>query len=180
MKTRIFAVLTALSLVWLLALSAQEPKPANPAPASSDDQLLVLTISSAIVRDAQNLQFGRIEQILVDPVSGKIEYAFVAGTVFTNVIPKVTPIPWRLLTARGGQVGPFGAPGINQSLQINMERQKLMKAPSFDRRHWPDLTQKDWAHPYLSYYGMEAGEPKQKSNSDAGAPAPAVKETAPK
>jgi hypothetical protein len=177
MKTRIFAALAALSLVWILAASAQEPKPVN-APSDAQDQPVVLTVTSATVRDAQNLPFGRIEQILVDPSSGKIEFAFVANTVFTNVIPKITPIPWRLLTARGERSGPYGAPGINQMLQINMERQKLMKAPSFDRRKWPDLTKKDWAHDYLSYYGMEAGGPKEKASSEPAVPA--VKEPAAK
>jgi hypothetical protein len=176
MKNRIFALLAVQSLVWLLATSAQEPKPVN-TPTDTHDQPVVITVTSATVRDAQNLPFGRIEQILVDPSSGKIEFAFVANTVFTNVVPKVTPIPWRLLTARGERTGPYGAPGINQVLQINMERQKLMKAPSFDRRRWPDISSKDWAHTYLSYYGMEAGEPKEKAVQDAPpATAPAVKE----
>ncbi|HUR45905.1 MAG TPA: hypothetical protein VMZ27_08545 [Candidatus Saccharimonadales bacterium] len=158
--------------------NAQEPKPVNSATSSQDDQYLVLTVSSATVRDAQNLPYGRIEQILVHPSSGKIEYAFVANTVFTNIIPKVTPIPWRLLTARSEPVGRFGAPGINQVLQINMEREKLMKAPSFDRRKWPDLTKKDWAHPYLTYYGLEAGGDK-KAKSDSNEAVPGVPATTP-
>jgi hypothetical protein len=179
MKTKIFALLGALALAWLLAANGQEPKPVN-APADTEDQPVVLTVSSTTVRDAQNLPFGRVEQILVDPSSGKIEYAFVANTVFTNVYPKVTPIPWRLLTAHGEKTGPAGAPGINQVLQVNMDRQKLMKAPSFDRRRWPDITKKDWAHPYLTYYGMEAGDGKAQPNPDPAAGAPAVKEPAAK
>lgn len=147
---------TALAFA-LLSTHAQEPQPAQKSPAnSSAEEPVVLKVTSATVRDAQNQIFGRIEELIINPDSGKIEFAFVANAINTNVIAKVTPIPWRLLTARTDKRGPFGSPGINQVLQINMERDKLLKAPSFDRRKYPDLTKKDWAHPYLSYYGEQA------------------------
>ncbi len=139
----------------------------NPPP----DQPVLLHVSSATVRDAQSQVFGRIEDILVDPSSGKIEFAFVAVTVFTNNgIAKITPIPWRLLASRAERFGLYGSPGLNQTFQVNMDRQKLMKAPAFDRRKWPDLSQKDWSHPYLSFYGVEAGTGEKKIRASEETP----------
>lgn len=146
--------------------SAQEPKPADRSPDASKDEPVVMKVTSATVRDAQGLIFGRVEDIVVDPSSGKIQFALVANAVNTNVIAKITPIPWRLLTARSERRGPFGSPGVNQVFQVNMEREKLLKAPAFDHRKWPDMSQKDWSHAYLSYYGLEAGPEGRKESPD--------------
>jgi hypothetical protein len=144
--------------------SAQENKtPDRPADATKDEPV-VMKVTSATVRDAQGLIFGRLEEIVVDPSSGKIDFALVANAVNTNVIAKITPIPWRLLSSRGERRGPFGSPGLNQIFQVNMEREKLMKAPAFDHRKWPDMSKKDWAHAYLTYYGLEAGPEARKES----------------
>jgi hypothetical protein len=126
------------------------------APASAErnaDEPLIFKVSSASVRDAQNLQFGRIEHLVVNPSTGNIEYALVVNTVITNTA-RVTPIPWRLLTNRTPVSR--AAPGINQVLQINEERNKLMKAPYFERYQWPDMSKKDWADPYNAYFKKQA------------------------
>jgi hypothetical protein len=146
--------------------SAQETKPADRPADASKDEPIVVKVTSVMVRDAQGLLFGRVDEIVVDPSSGKIQFAMVANAVNTNVISKITPIPWRLLTARSERRGPFGSPGLNQVFQVNMERDKLLKAPAFDRRKWPDMSQKDWSHAYLSYYGLEAGAEAGKESSD--------------
>jgi hypothetical protein len=154
-----------LMLAGAMFASAQEPAPPpKTGEAAAKEEAVVLKVTSAMVRDAQNQIFGKVEEIVVDPASGKIEFAFVANAINTNVISKITPVPWRLLTARSERVGPFGSPGVNQVLQVNMDREKLMKAPAFDRRKWPDMTKKDWAHPYLTYYGLEAGPEKKETS----------------
>src|SRR4051794_12787373 len=87
--------------------SAQEPKPADKPAADAKDEPVVVRVTSATVRDAQGLVFGKMENIVIDPSSGKIEFAMVVNAVNTNVLTKVTPIPWRLLTARNERRGPF-------------------------------------------------------------------------
>jgi hypothetical protein len=37
---------------------------------------------------------------------------------------------------------------------VNMTREKLSMAPSFDEHHWPSLTDRSWSDQVYSYYGQ--------------------------
>src|SRR5262249_23042574 len=85
---------------------------------------------------------GTIEDIVVNPVSGVIEYAIVSlddlggrNRLFT--------IPWSSMSI---------SPSRDYVL-LDVDRARLARAPSFERDRWPDLGDPAWRRSIHDYYG---------------------------
>jgi sporulation protein YlmC with PRC-barrel domain len=94
------------------------------------------------VRNRAGEIIGTIEDIVVNPVSGAIEYAIVS------------------LDDLGGRNRLFTIPWSSMSLSpsrdyvlLDMDRDRLARAPSFDRDRWPDLGDSVWRRSIHDYYG---------------------------
>jgi sporulation protein YlmC with PRC-barrel domain len=136
-------------------------------------------LTGAEVKDSQGQSVGRIEDVVVNPSSGRIEFAVLSlssGTAASTTSPstttpatttttastagKLVPVPWMLL--RPGSVGSVSTttpttrtPGTEQqyAFSLNVDRSKLEQAPSFDRNNWPDISQGEWHQRIFSHYG---------------------------
>jgi len=76
--------------------------------------------------DVYNLEgdkLGEVEEVMLDKVSGQVAYAVLSFGGFLGIGHKHYPLPWSTVkydTSKGGYV-------------INMDKDKLEKAPSIDR-----------------------------------------------
>jgi sporulation protein YlmC with PRC-barrel domain len=101
------------------------------------------------VRNRAGEIIGTIEDIVVNPVSGAIEYAIVS------------------LDDLGGRNRLFTIPWTSMSLSpsrdyvfLDMDRDRLARAPSFDRDRWPDLGDPVWRRSIHDYYGSAVTNPR--------------------
>ncbi|CAN5199539.1 hypothetical protein BH09BAC2_BH09BAC2_19460 [soil metagenome] len=93
--------------------------------------LKYLTATSIIgdkVHNANDEHMGKIEDIMIDITSGKIEYVVIEFGGFLTIGEKYFAIPFRLL-----KVDPK-----NKSFIFNQPKEMLEKAPGFDMSHWPE------------------------------------------
>lgn len=93
--------------------------------------LQFLTASSIMkdkVRNRQGEDMGKIEDIMIDVTSGKIEYVVIAFGGFLTINEKYFAIPWRLLEIDAG----------NKCFILDQPKEKIEKAPGFDMDHWPE------------------------------------------
>ena len=115
-------------------------------------------IQGAQVKSATGENLGTIEDVIINPRSGRAEFAVLSvtgptGTTPTGAGEKLTPIPWRLLSFNSA-----GAAGAEQySFTANVDQTKLSSAPNFDKNQWPDMSSQDWTQKYYSYYGITPG-----------------------
>ncbi|HSN19408.1 MAG TPA: PRC-barrel domain-containing protein [Usitatibacter sp.] len=88
-------------------------------------------------------ELGQLEHVMIDVPSGRVAYAVLArGGVF-GLGAKLFAIPWEALT--------LDAP--RQCFVLDVERERLDRAPGFDRDHWPAMADEAWATGVHDYYG---------------------------
>ncbi|MBI1848887.1 MAG: PRC-barrel domain-containing protein [Planctomycetes bacterium] len=106
-----------------------------------------LTRASAIngrdVLSAVGDAFARVEDVVVDLTTGRIAFAVVALDNSARSSDTLYPIPWRVLTRNADR----------DEYVLNVDKEKLENAPSFDRRRWPDMADRVWAAEIATYYG---------------------------
>ncbi len=91
------------------------------------------------VRTAQTGDVGRLDDMVVDPDSGRVLYGILAyrGRLFA--------IPWNVLTLNTNA----------EQLVLHAEEKQLSDGFSFDQDNWPNLVDQDWATELHAHYNVE-------------------------
>jgi hypothetical protein len=96
----------------------------------------------ATIKDQQGNTVGQVNDFIVHPASGRIQFAVISLSDQTG---KLTAVPWPLLR-----------PGSDPStFTLNVDKQKLASAQTFDTTSWPDFSQPSTAQQIYSYYGIQ-------------------------
>lgn len=93
--------------------------------------LKFLTASSIIgdkVYNDKDEHMGKIEDIMIDITTGKIEYVVIEFGGFLTIGEKLFAIPFHML-----RVEP-----VRKAFVFSQPREMLEKAPGFDQNHWPE------------------------------------------
>ncbi|MDQ6758132.1 MAG: PRC-barrel domain-containing protein [Bacteroidota bacterium] len=99
--------------------------------AHSNSPLQFLTATSIIgdkVHNENNEHMGKIQDIMVNITTGKIEYVVIEFGGFLTIGEKYFAIPFGLL-----KVDPE-----KKAFIFNQPKEMLEKAPGFDLNHWPE------------------------------------------
>jgi sporulation protein YlmC with PRC-barrel domain len=84
---------------------------------------------------------GAVADIVGD-VKGQVIYVILSHGGFLGIGDKLIPLPWELLV-----------PGKRtKSLEIQLSKKDLQRAPNFDSNYWPDFTQSEWKTKTKKYY----------------------------
>ncbi len=102
-------------------------------------------IGDKVVNDAGE-DIGKIEEIMLHVPSGKIAYAVLSFGGFLGIGDKLFAIPWEALKLNED----------TKSFVLSIAKEKLEKAPGFDKDHWPDMADRKWSQEIYSYYGYRA------------------------
>jgi sporulation protein YlmC with PRC-barrel domain len=104
--------------------------------------------SKLVGADVENMQgedLGQIEDIVLDPQDGRVAYAVLSFGGFLGLGEKYFAIPWSALTAKAGE---------ENTLVLNVDKEKLKNAPGFDKNSWPNMADRTWGQQIHSYYGV--------------------------
>jgi hypothetical protein len=139
-------------------------------------------IIGAQVKSSTGEEIGRIEEVVLNPTSGRIDFAVISAE------SKLVPVPWQLLsvspssgasaqgstsssststsgtststdptsTATPGASGTYAAAtagGQQPTFTLNVEKSKLQAGPSFDRSRWPEMSA-SWSQRIYSHFGV--------------------------
>lgn len=110
-------------------------------------------LTGSSLKNTSGESLGQINDFVVDPSTGRIEFAVVSltpeGTIgkIENALQrgKLTAIPWTLIRPSGE----------GQNLTANIDKDKLASAQTFDRSSWPDMSQESWGQQIYSHYGLQ-------------------------
>jgi len=147
-----------------LALPQEEkPKPKNPAPPQGEPAVKVdkkevkkglpfchkaSEVIGAEVKNPKGEKLGKVEELVLDPASGSIEYAVISFGGFLGMGDKLFAVPFSLLKA----------PEVSDNSKMafftyDVDKAKMEKAPGFDKNNWPDVHEADWRNAVDQYYG---------------------------
>jgi sporulation protein YlmC with PRC-barrel domain len=99
---------------------------------------------------------GKIENLVVDIDTGKIVYAVLESGGFWGVGDKLFPVPWHSLAALPSE-------GI---FFLNQSKEQMEKAPAFDKKNLPNMTDMRWGANVFKYYGAPPGYTRLGSPTD--------------
>jgi sporulation protein YlmC with PRC-barrel domain len=144
----------------------------------SHQELRGSKLMGADIKTSQSESIGKVEDIVVSPASGRIDFAIISynGSTGTSTTPgatstatsstgeKLIPVPWSMLRPQG-MTGYNATPGAaatsstgdQTTFVFTGDKSRLDNAPSFDRNNWPDLTQSDWKQRISSHFGSATG-----------------------
>jgi sporulation protein YlmC with PRC-barrel domain len=103
------------------------------------------TLTGDDVVNASGEDLGEIDHIMIDVPTGRIAYAVLSFGGFLGMGDKLFAIPWSALTLDAD----------NKQFVLNINKEKLKNAPGFDKDHWPEMAQQDWANEIHKFYGAE-------------------------
>jgi hypothetical protein len=97
------------------------------------------------VVNAAGEKLGKIEDFMLDAGSGRIRYAVLSFGGVLGIGNKLFAVPPEALT--------FDA--AHQRLTLDVERERLERAPGFDKDNWPDFADPTLASEIYGYYGRK-------------------------
>jgi hypothetical protein len=101
-----------------------------------------------IGNDVYNLQdesLGDIKEIMLDMRSGQVAYAVLSLGGFLGIGEKLFAVPWSALTLDTE----------NKRFVLSVDKDRLEKAPGFDRNKWPNMADPSWEQGIQAYYGTK-------------------------
>ncbi len=116
------------------------------------------------VRNQQNENLGKIEDLAVDPDSGRVMYGVLSFGGFVGVGDKFFAVPWSSLRQTSAD---------QKELVLSVDKGRLKTATGFDKKNWPSMTEQSWSIEVHKFYGVEPywvepGQPKQEKEERGG------------
>jgi sporulation protein YlmC with PRC-barrel domain len=78
---------------------------------------------------------GRIEELMIDVTTGRVAYAVMSFGGFMGIRNKLFALPWSAITVDEAR----------KRFVVNVTRESLDTMRGFDKEHWPDLGDLDYA-----------------------------------
>jgi sporulation protein YlmC with PRC-barrel domain len=100
------------------------------------------TLNGDMVCNADGEELGEIKEIMLDTETGRVAYAVMSFGGFLGMGDKLFAVPWAALRLNPN----------TQRFVLNVERERLERAPGFDKAKWPMMADLAWAAEIHSYY----------------------------
>ncbi|MFH1114247.1 MAG: PRC-barrel domain-containing protein [Pseudomonadota bacterium] len=117
----------------------------------------VSDILKTTVENRHGEKLGTIQDLMVG-VDGRLKYAILSHGGFLGIGDVLIPIPFGFLMA-GGETG---------TAVIDIDKQTLEKALSFETKTWPDFTTAEWEGKIDRYFAAYLAGTSQRHPVDGG------------
>ena len=101
------------------------------------------TLIGDAVHNNAGENLGKVEELMLDLEQGRISYAVLSFGGFLGMGNKLFAIPWDAFTLDTDE----------HAFVLNVPKEKLEKAPGFDKDNWPDFADRKWGQTIHQYYG---------------------------
>lgn len=102
------------------------------------------TLASDKVANLDGEELGKVEDLMINLQSGRVEYAVLSfGGGFMHG-SKLFAIPWQS----------FAVDQVDKKLILSVPRERLESAQGFDKDHWPDMADPSFTARTHEHYGV--------------------------
>jgi hypothetical protein len=98
------------------------------------------------VKNLEKENLGKIEEIILDKVSGKVSYVVLNSGSFLGLGGKLFALPWNAIKYDKS----------DEAFILNVDKEELRDAPGFDKDHWPDMADPKWAQTITEFYSEKS------------------------
>jgi len=110
----------------------------------SNDVVKTADVIGKNVINRENEKLGKIEEIVLEKVSGQTRYAVLSFGGFLGLGDDLYAIPWQAMEY---------CPEEN-SFIINIDKEKLKTASGFNKDNWPDFADPTWLQSFNDFYNF--------------------------
>jgi sporulation protein YlmC with PRC-barrel domain len=103
------------------------------------------------VRNDSQEKLGKIEDLAIDQNTGRVRYAVLSFGGVMGIGGKLLPMPWIALKTVSKAATTEGAT-TEMFCVLNVDKDALQKAPSFDKGQWPDFNNEKWVVTINDFY----------------------------
>ena len=100
------------------------------------------TLAGYRVCSSKNDDLGTIEEIMIDPCTGRLAFAIVCFDGTLGLGSQLFAIPWNLLRLDTG----------DRVLVLGCDCARLQGAPAFEQDEWPDFGDESWVRQIEDYF----------------------------
>ena len=101
-------------------------------------------VDGTAVYNGAGERLGDVHDVMIDKVSGRVAYAIMSFGGFLGMGNKLFAVPWSSLKLDGHE----------HKFVLDVAKDRLEKAPGFDKEHWPDMADESWGRSIYKYYGQ--------------------------
>jgi sporulation protein YlmC with PRC-barrel domain len=109
------------------------------------------TLTGMKVRNMQDEELGKIDELVIDIDSGKVGYVALSVGGFAGIGNKLFALPWSAFKFKHDEKESY--------LLLDISKDKLNAAPGFDKDHWPDFADPSWRQKIDTYHAAERAVP---------------------
>lgn len=102
------------------------------------------TLEGDSVMNPAGETLGEIKDIMIDVKNGCVAYAVLSKGGILGFGDKLFAIPWSALTLDADR----------KCFILDVSKERMDKAPGFDKDHWPSMGDTNWATQVHAYYGQ--------------------------
>lgn len=96
------------------------------------------------VRNANGDDLGKIEDLMINTATGKVEYAVLSFGGFLGIGDKLFAVPLEAMSVDTD----------DKCLVLNETKERLENAPGFDKDNWPKNPDAKWNNKVRAYYNI--------------------------
>lgn len=104
----------------------------------------------ADVRNAADEDLGKIEELVIEPKSGRIAYAVLSFGGFLGMGDKLFALPWGVL-----QLVHDEGDANDHNFLLAIDKERLKKSPGFPKDNWPDINSPEWTKSIEEFYAED-------------------------
>jgi sporulation protein YlmC with PRC-barrel domain len=102
------------------------------------------TLVGMPVKNPSHETLGEIKELMFNVDDGRIQYAVLSVGGVLGLGDKLFAVPWNQLRMMHDDSGAH--------FMLNASKDRLQNAPGFDKEHWPDTADAQWAETVNRYY----------------------------
>ncbi len=103
------------------------------------------TINGTKVKNLADENIGEIEDLMINPENGRVEYAVLSFGGFLGIGDKYFAIPVEALK--------FSTK--DKKITLDIDKETLKNAPGFDKNNWPQQASPEFLRSMYDHYGYE-------------------------
>jgi sporulation protein YlmC with PRC-barrel domain len=117
----------------------------NPSSPRGGEALTARRLIGDPVVNPRGEDLGKIEDFVIDPKNGRVDYAVLSFGGFLGMGDKLFAVPLEAMRLSREE----------KRFILDVDKERLKHAPGFDKDHWPDTSDRAFGTKVYAYYGYE-------------------------
>ena len=115
------------------------------------------TLQNTNVTNTTGEDLGTIEDLMIDPASGRVQYAVLDFGGFLGIGDKLFAVPLEAFTTDT----------TNERFILDVSKDRLESAPGFDKSNWPSTADPAFVENVYDFYGKRDVYMRNRANEPA-------------